>query len=86
MSRFFEKAFLLADISIDITLSISFFTLSNVKIGFINGQLHWKTYTVTKAFPMMSQIKLIRKKEFANTTLDLEDEAFVVHVTSISQN
>lgn len=39
-SRFFEKKFLLADISIDITLGIPFLTLSNVKINFVDCHLY----------------------------------------------
>lgn len=35
-SRFFEKLFLLTDISIDITFGIFFFTLNNTQINFNN--------------------------------------------------
>lgn len=34
----------------------------------------------------MRRVELIRKKEFAATALDIENKAFVVYVTSISQN
>lgn len=39
-SRFFEKTFLLADISIDIALGILFLTLNNVKINFLERELN----------------------------------------------
>lgn len=35
-SQFFEKAFLLADISIDATFRMFFLTLSNAKVNFTN--------------------------------------------------
>lgn len=38
-SRFFNKTFLLADISINIAFEISFLTLSNVKVNFNNKEL-----------------------------------------------
>lgn len=38
-SRFFEKTFLLVDISINITFEMSFLILNNVKINFIDQKL-----------------------------------------------
>lgn len=35
-SQFFEKTFLLADLSINIVLKIFFLTLSNVKVNFVD--------------------------------------------------
>ena len=39
-SRFFEEMFLLADISIDTTLEMFFFTLTNVEIDFISRHIY----------------------------------------------
>ena len=39
-SRFFEETFLLADISIYISLNIFFFTLRNIEIDFINCNIY----------------------------------------------
>ena len=39
-SCFFEEAFLLADISMDIALEISFLTINNVEIIFIGCHIH----------------------------------------------
>ena len=85
-SHFFKGTFLLTNISIDVALQISFFTLSNVKIDFIGCHLYWKTYTFTKTFSIIRQVKLIIKKEFVAAALDPEDEALIVDVTSISQD
>ena len=38
--EFFEKIFLLADISIDITLNIPLFTLSNIEIDFVDCHIY----------------------------------------------
>lgn len=40
ISQFFEKTFLVIDISIDITLELSFLTLSNIEIYFTNLKLN----------------------------------------------
>ena len=83
-SHFFEKIFILAEINIDIILNISFLTLSNVKIDFIDRHIYWKSYTVVKVFLITRQIELIGNKEFAVVVLNLEDKAFVIHIASIS--
>lgn len=59
---YFEEAFLLDDINIDVALEISFFTFSNIKIDFVSWYLQLKTYTIAKIFFIKKQIKLVRKK------------------------
>lgn len=49
-SRFFEKTFLLAKISIDIVLSMPFFILSNIEINIIDYYIYQKIYTITEVF------------------------------------
>lgn len=39
--RYFKKTFLLANISIDIVLRMSFLTLSNIEINFLVQKLNW---------------------------------------------
>lgn len=56
-SHFFEKTFLLANISIDIALDIHFFILSNIEIDIVNCYIHWKLYTIVKVFLTTRQIK-----------------------------
>lgn len=48
--RYFQKTFLLSDISMNITFEISFSILRNVKINFNNQKLNWKSYITTKIF------------------------------------
>lgn len=83
-SCFFEKTFLLANISINIALCIPFFILSNVEIYNVDFYIYWKIYTVAKVFPTIRQVKLIRKREFVTATLDLEHQVFIVYIASIS--
>lgn len=70
----------MADTSIDITFRISFITLSNVKVNFTNQKLNWRLYIIVKTFPIMRQVELVKKKEFVITTLDLNNETFVVYI------
>lgn len=62
--RFFEETFLLANISIEVTLEMFFFTLSNIEINFINQELRWRSYTIIKVFFITKWVELIRKKKF----------------------
>ena len=50
-SWFFQKTFLLADISMEVVLGIPFLTLSNAYVQFAEKELTWKTYTTEEAFP-----------------------------------
>ena len=49
--RFFEKTFLVANVSLEIVLGMLFFTLSGVDVNFLGWELRWKTYTTEKALP-----------------------------------
>lgn len=56
---FFEETFLLADISIDVTLKMLFLILSNENIHFTRQSLYWRSYTPAKALPITCHVKLI---------------------------
>ena len=80
-SWFFQKIFLLADISMEVVLGIFFLTLSNVDIQFAEKELTWRTYTTKEALPTIRQVKIIDQKRFAKVALNENIEAFVVHVS-----
>ncbi len=82
--RFFEKSFLLADIKSDIMLGRFFLTMSSVDVDFQARDLQKKSYTTGDILLTTRRVELIREKKFAATTLDLEYEAFIVHVTALS--
>ena len=82
--RFFEETFLVANVSPEIVLGISFLTLSSADIDFLVQKLRWRTYTAKKAFPTIRRVKLVGKKEFAAAAVDLKYEIFVVHITSLN--
>ena len=63
-SHFFEETFLLANISMNIALEMFFFTLSNVKINFIDCQIYLRIYTIAEVFLITRHVKLIGKKKF----------------------
>ena len=84
--RFFEKTFLVANISPEVVLGMLFLTLSSADVDFSGRKLRWKTYTTEKALPTTRRVELVGKKEIAAAALDPESETFVVHVASLSSN
>lgn len=49
-SCFFEKTFLLAKISMDVALRMSFLTLNNVEVNFIILEYNSRLYTIAEVF------------------------------------
>ena len=45
-AQFFQKTFLLADISAEVVLDILFLTLSNTNVQFVKKKLNWRSYTI----------------------------------------
>ena len=84
--RFFEKNFLVTNISLEIVLGIPFFTLSGVDIDFLGRELRWRTYIIEEAFPTTRRVEIVGKKEFAAAALNLEYETYVVHVGLVSSD
>ena len=58
-SWFFQKTFLLADISMEVILSMLFLTLSNADIQFAEKKLTWRTYITEEALSTIRQVKII---------------------------
>ena len=84
--RFFEKTFLMANVSPKVVLGMLFLSLSDADIDFLGQELWWKTYTIEEAFPIIRHIELVSKKEFVAATLDPESDTFVIHVASLSSD
>ena len=84
--RFFEETFLVATISLEVVLEMSFLTLSDADVNFSSWELWWKIYTDKEALPTTRCVKLVGKKKFAAAALDLESETFVVHVVSLNSD
>lgn len=53
-SQFFEETFFLADININIALSMFFLTLSKVEINFFEWEFNWRSYTLLKLSQLLS--------------------------------
>lgn len=77
---FFQKTFLWAEISMNITFGIFFLTLSHVKVNFHNRQLMWRLYITIKSILTTRWVELVVKKNFVAAFFNLEDEIFVVHI------
>ena len=82
-SRFFQEAFLLANISMEVVLVMSFLTFNNANVKFAKKELTWRTYTTKKALPTTRQVEIINQKKFANAALNKSVEAFVLHFSSL---
>ena len=83
-ARFFQKTFLLADISAEIVLGMPFLTLSNADVQFVEKELTWRSYTTAEALPTTKWVELINKKKFAKVALDEKSETFVIYVASLN--
>ena len=82
--KFFEKTFLVANVSPKIVFEISFLTLSIADIDFLGRKLRWKTYTTKETLPTTRRVELVGKKEFPAVALDPEYETYIVYVGSVS--
>ncbi len=82
--RFFEESFLLTDVKPEIVLGMPFLTMNNADVDFQTRNLQWRSYTTGDVLLTTRRVELIGKKEFAAAALDLEHEAFVVHVAALS--
>ena len=81
--RFFEKTFLVANISPDVVFGMPFLTLNGGYLNFPKRELWWRSYTIEKTFPTTKRVKLVEKKEFAAAALDPGHKIFVVHIASL---
>ena len=63
--RFFEKSFLMANVSPKVVLGMPFLTLSSADVVFFGWKLWWRTYTAIKTLLTTRYVKLVSKKEFA---------------------
>lgn len=79
-TRFFQETFLLADINVEVILSIFFLTLNNTDIQFAEKRLTNRSYTTAKVLSMTKQVELINKKKFAKVALNENSEIFVTYV------
>ena len=82
--RYFEETFLVANVSLEVVLGMSFLTLSDADVDFLGRELWWRTYTTKEVLPTTRHIELVGKKQFAVAALDPRHETFVVHVASLS--
>ena len=81
--RFFQETILVADTSVEVILKMLFLAFSKVEGNFAEKELTWKAYTIAEALPTTQNIQIISLKEFAKAALDLDQEAFMVHVASL---
>ena len=61
-AQFFQKTFLLADLSVEVVLGIPFLILSNANIQFARKKLTWRSYTTAEALPITKRVEILDKK------------------------
>lgn len=82
--RFFKKTFLLASISMEIVLKMSFLAFSNRNVKFTElKKLSQRSYITPKALFTISQVELINKKQFARKALDENSKTSVMNATAL---
>ena len=55
----------------------------NANVRFAERELTWRIYTAAEALPTTGRVEIIDKEEFAATTLNEDEETFVVDVAAI---
>ena len=78
--RFFQKTFLVTDIKFEVVLEMLFLKISNADVVFGKETLTWKSYTINEALPTTEWVQLVDPKEFVIAALDVDSEAFIVHM------
>lgn len=82
--EFFEETFLVADISKEIILEMSFFSFSKANIQFTETKkLTLRNYTVATALPTINRIIFIDKKKFPAVALNIKAKIFVINITTL---
>lgn len=62
---------------------MSFLTLSNAEISFLERKLTWNYYTAVKALLTTKWVELIIKKKFVKTVLNEKSKTFVVYILAL---
>ena len=84
--RFFEKTFLVANVSPEVVFGMPFLTLSGANVDFLGRELRWRTYTTEETLPTTRRVELVGKKKFAAAALDPEHKTYIVYVKSVSSD
>ena len=56
--RFFEKIFLVANVSPEVVLEMLFLTLGGADVDFLGRELQWRTYTTKETLPTTRPVKV----------------------------
>lgn len=81
--RFFKETLLLADISIDVVLGMSFLAFNNADVKLDTKSFIWKTYSVAKTLSIARRIKLINKHKFSKADLYKNSKLFIMHFAAL---
>lgn len=82
---FFQKTFLVTNISMEMILNIFFLIFSNANILFAKQELIQRLYILAKAILITKRVKVINYKKFVAVILDLSKGVFVIQVSYIDR-
>lgn len=72
-----------ANTSMEVILTMLFFTFSDTNIRFVEQKLTWRSYITAEDLSATKKVKLIDKKKFAKVALDENSVIFVENVAAI---
>lgn len=61
-----------------------FLTFSNAYIDFVNKELIWGTYSITKALSIIKKVQIINWNEYTKAVLDPDKKAFVIYIATMT--
>lgn len=79
-AQFFQKIFLVINISMDVILEMPFLTFTNTNMQFTERGLIWRSYCLAKVLSITKWVQIINKKKFAIANLDLDKKSIFVYV------
>ena len=83
---FFEKTFLVTNVSPEVVLGMLFLILSGADVDFLGRELRWRTYSTKEILQTTRRVELVGKKKFVAVALDPEHEIYIIHVGLVSSN
>ena len=72
--KFFEKIFLMTNVSLEVVFRMLFLILSCKNVDFLDLKLWWRIYTTKKTFLTTRHVGLVGKKEFVVAALEPEQK------------
>lgn len=83
--QFFYKAFLLANISLEVVLKIFSLTFSKRNMLFTKQKLVFRTYIAIETLLIFKRVEIIDKRKYTVMVLNADIEIFGIYITALSK-